>query len=96
MKVEKIWVIRSGGKFIALDESSGGYPYETTFWNAKRFIDPKSAIRYSSIGSNTNGWEIYECDEVGVKVAQAVRGKEDMYQIELAELNAKYGKHDNA
>lgn len=92
MQVEKIWVIRNGNKFIALDERSGGYPYDTEFWNAKRFRSLKEAVSYATIGIPKDSWEIYQCDEVGLSFAQKVRGKEDMYAIELEELNARYGK----
>lgn len=92
MQVKKIWLIKSGSKFIASDESSGGYPYETDFWRAERFDSLKEALSYACIGTPDKSWEIYECDEVGASFVQKVRGADDMYEIELEELKRKYNK----
>jgi hypothetical protein len=45
------------GKFIAVDSSTGGYPYEVDdLWRARIWEDPIAAIRYTAVMS----WQDYE------------------------------------
>jgi hypothetical protein len=67
---KNMYVIKNDdtGKFIAIDNSSGGYPYDTEIHNAKFWHDKDDAFRYKNVFKNekwslhTISFEIEKCD----------------------------------
>lgn len=47
------------GKYINIDQSSGGYPYQTDIENAKFWYNRKLVLDYIKIFSN-EPWELHE------------------------------------
>lgn len=54
-------------KYIAIDNSSGGYPYETEWYNASVWSGINEAKNYKSVFSNnqfnSNDWKIFIASE---------------------------------
>ena len=67
---KNMYVIKNDatGKFIAVDNSSGGYPYDTEIHTAKFWYDKDDAFRYKNVFKNekwslhTVSFELEKCD----------------------------------
>lgn len=90
MQVKKIWVLRADdNQFVAIDSNSGGYPYLTDFWNAKKFDNKEAAQKYGVMFTDEK-WELYETDEVALRFVAPLPA--DQYEVELAALKKKYNR----
>lgn len=91
MQVEKCWVIKAGNEFVGVH--SNGHFYYTNFWDCKKFQNLENAQEYINLDwgrYKACKWEIYSCDEVGVKFVQS---EVDPYEVELAALKKKYNRN---
>lgn len=59
---EQFYIIKyPGGEFVALDDASGGYPYQVErICSAERFKSAEDADRYRQIGKNRERFTIHK------------------------------------
>lgn len=57
---EEKYVIKnnSTGEFIAIDNNSGGYPYDTSLHQAKIWFSKEDAFRYKNMSCNED-WSLH-------------------------------------
>lgn len=86
MNIERRWIFKNiNGKFIGTDAHSGGYPYDTDLWNARKFHTFEDACKYAA---SENNWTLLEITHV---IAEPIE-KLDIFEIELAALKKKHGR----
>ena len=66
---DKMYVIKNNetNKWIAIDSTSGGYPYDTEIHNAKIFYDKKSALNYKNVMKGN--WSLFQLQVHGIPVS---------------------------
>ena len=48
------------GKYIGIDRTSGGYPYDTEIYRAHRFGTQQEAKEYKDTIKSKNNWKLHE------------------------------------
>lgn len=63
---DKIYVIKNNetNKWIGVDETSGGYPYDTDIERAEIFYDKESAIKYRNVMKAN--WSLFKLEVHGI------------------------------
>lgn len=63
---DKMYVIKNNdtNKWIGVDKSSGGYPYDTDIERAEIFYDKESAIKYRNIMKAN--WSLFRLEMHGI------------------------------
>lgn len=86
VNTEKRWVLMNGYRFVGVDEGSGGYPYDTDFWNCRKFLAFEDACSYSATMKSH-----YKLIEVIGYFGSEIE-RMDTYELELAALKKKHGR----
>lgn len=65
--LHEYYVVQNGGQYIAIDQHSGGYPFNTSFTGAERYSSLERAVQ--SMQQN-NGTAVVRCKVFGEVVQQ--------------------------
>lgn len=94
------YVIECKGKFIALDDSSGGYPSEVTdIMRAKQWDTIEQVDEYLRMFENNllHGYSLLHITTVNAvdhtSFVRERRAAQKSYEVELDALNKKYGRY---